>query len=442
VDGEAPGDYRGRNPKVTLVDYITYSAGDDMNGELGMAIAAGAQVKYYLSDSANTSTAASTAPPPTTTPAPDPATLTLYEQWLLSLQPDPEPTEPVVPETTFSGIMFPNGWDPVAEKSYGPSSMGRGLTFYNASNGAGLWSTLGATGAPDSAMKYAFATEPTAVDIDGDGFTDLIYAVDVNAQIWRINVHNGANSFNELFTYGKLAELGSDSAYQRRRAYKAIDVSLISRGGENEVVLAIGTGDKMNPMSNTDQDRLFVIRDKTAYSTAPPTAVLTETDFYDATDNLIGEGSATQKVDAADALNAKSGWYINLPRGQQKSISAPLMFKGVVNFPVFRSGSASSEPCQEFTSGTGVLYRMNISDGTPIDDLNGDSSLNKDDRTLKLNTNSVPGDMTLHFSSEGNATLFSGIQGIEDIPADANPPRTDADPLQGNSAGYWFETPR
>ncbi len=338
------------------------------------------------------------------------------------------------------GVIYANGWDPTAEFSYAPSTMGRGLSMYDAeTGGAPLWQMTKTQGG--AGMDYSFATQPTTVDMDGDGLTDLIYAIDVNAQIWRFNVKNGATTTGNLISGGKLATLGNDSDGNRRRAYRRIDASVINTGSESQVLLAVGTGDRMNPLSVTDNDRIYVIRDTTAASGANPTSVLTHSDFYDATANTIGEGSDTAKLQAQADLNAKNGWYIQLPAGAEKSISAPLISSGIVNFPVYKVGGASVNPCDTSNAGSGVLYRLNVLDATPVSDYSGDTSLTTADRFVSVRGGGIPGDAVLHTSSTGIKSIVVGKDLFIDRPNEMDPTvnATPDESLQGDAAGYWFE---
>lgn len=339
------------------------------------------------------------------------------------------------------GMVYANGWDPDAEFSYGPSSMGRGLTLHDADDGSVLWKMI--NDGPGSAMKYAFPTQPTVVDIDGDGYTDLIYAIDVNANIWRFNVNKNASSTRSMITGGKFASLGANTDGNRRRAYKRLDAAVIQNPDGVSVMLAVGTGDRMNPLSQTDDDRLYVITDKSAASGVQPSSVLSaDSDFYDATDNKLGQGSPSELLDEIAKLNQRAGWYIKLPSGQ-KSISAPLISAGIVNFPVYQIGSASLDPCRSGNAGSGVLYRLDILDATPIADYNEDDNaeLSKEDRVVQIRGNGIPGDVGFHTSAQGVKTIIVNMDTFINRP-DIDDPSKRQTPerlFQGDSAGYWFE---
>lgn len=338
-------------------------------------------------------------------------------------------------------MVYANGWDPDAEFSYGPATMGRGLTLHDADDGSVLWKQL--YDGPSSAMKYSFPTEPTVVDIDGDGYTDLIYAIDVNANIWRFNVNNNAPNTRTMISGAKFATLGANTDGNRRRAYKRLDAALVQTPDGVKVLLAVGTGDRMNPLSQTDNDRLYVITDKTAASGVSPTSVLSaNVDFYDATDNILGQGSDSAKLTAIAEFDQRSGWFIDLPPGQ-KAISAPLISAGIVNFPVYHVGSASADPCVSGSAGSGVLYRLSVLDGTPVADYNGDDNdeLSKEDRYVQIRGNGIPGDVVYHTSAAGIKTIVVNMDTFINKPDKDDPtkPMTPENNFQGDSAGYWFE---
>ncbi|MGB0864938.1 MAG: hypothetical protein ACPGSC_00420, partial [Granulosicoccaceae bacterium] len=342
------------------------------------------------------------------------------------------------------GLLYPNGWDPAAEFDYlTPSTMGRGLSMYNLDSGAPLWKMNVRHGA--SNMKYAFATEPTTVDLNGDGYTDLIYAVDVNARVWRFNVDQNASSAANLIDGGMLANLGTDLNIkaEQRRTYRRIDAAAINAGNGVEVLLAIGTGDRMNPTLSDTQDRLLVIRDKSAGSGAKPTTVLKESNLYNATDNTLGEGGDTAKRNAQTALNGSDGWYIDLP-ADQKAISAPLISSGIANFAVYQVGGTASNPCEDNSMGSGLLYRVNVLDATPVTDMDGSGGLTKNDRFTSIRGGGIPGDVGFHTSPTGIKTIIVNRDTFVNNPDEFNPerPQTPEDEFHGDSAGYWFEKER
>ncbi len=337
------------------------------------------------------------------------------------------------------GMLYANGWDPTAEFSYAPSNMGRGLSLYDADDGSPLWQMTRLHGGPS--MAYAFATQPTTVDIDGDGYTDLIYAIDVNAQIWRFNVDNNASSTSSLITGGKLAKLGKDVDGDRRRAYKRIDAAMTTGSTGTQVFLAVGTGDRVNPLSTTDKDRLYVIRDLSAGSGEKPPMVLDDSDFYDATNNHIAEGSDSAKDTAIDAINQGAGWYIRLPAGLQKAISAPKISAGIVNFPVYQVAGASIDPCKDNSLGTGLLYRLKLLDATPATDYDGDGVLTAKDRFTGLKGAGIPGDVGFHTSPTGVATIMINREPFINWPDSTDPFKNHSPDraFYGGAAGYWFD---
>ncbi len=335
-----------------------------------------------------------------------------------------------------SAFLYANGMDPSAEFSYGESTMGRGLTIHAADTadesnfGDILWKATATTGGyPD--MDFGFAATPTTIDTDGDGLTDLIYAVDLNAQIWRFHVNKGATATSNLFSGGILAKLGADSDGNRRRAYKSLDAAVVRSGSGQMVLLAVGTGDRMNPLATTDQDRLHVIQDHTAFSGAVPSSIIRPSDLYDATSNTLSQSDQT----SVDALQSKLGWYINISSSEgQKAISAPLIVAGVVYFPVYRPALVATHQCNAGDLGQGLLYRMNVLTGEPAVDVNGDSLFTTSDRFTVLNAPGIPGDVALHTSSTGIRTAFVNLQGYGASQV-ANPIDTGSE-FTGN---YWFE---
>ena len=120
---------------------------------------------------------------------------------------------------------------------------------------------------------------------------------------------------------------------------------------------------------------------------------MTESDLYDATANVIGEGNDTQKAAALTALTGADGWYITMEHSGEKILSTPLTFNGVVYFTTYEP-QTTTVGCVP-TAGTSRLYELNSSNATPANNLDNSSdasNLTKSDRSLTLTDIGLPPD--------------------------------------------------
>ena len=97
-----------------------------------------------------------------------------------------------------------------ASSSGGGAAGGNRLFMMDAATGKLLW-TAGDQSRADRAlprMTHAVAARVAAIDTDGDGFADRMYAADVGGRIWRFDIWNGRGP-GDLVTGGVLASLGA-----------------------------------------------------------------------------------------------------------------------------------------------------------------------------------------------------------------------------------------
>jgi type IV pilus assembly protein PilY1 len=74
------------------------------------------------------------------------------------------------------------------------------------------------------------------------------------------------------------------------------------------------------------------------------TSPLTETDLVDVTSNLIQLGTAEQKEQVRNDLNAKKGWFIRLLNAGEKVVASPRVYGGVVYFTTYTPGHGDISP--------------------------------------------------------------------------------------------------
>ncbi|MEK6807270.1 MAG: PilC/PilY family type IV pilus protein [Pseudomonadota bacterium] len=366
-------------------------------------------------------------------------------------------------------IIFTGGYDPDADsfiKLKDSADQGRAVYIADADTGERLWwasSNVGITGdLPDltlSSMKFSIPASPKVVDLDADGLADRIYVADSGGQIFRIILnagHAAADTATNLATGSRIAMLSdadtaeaSRTEANARRFFASPDVVLNEVNGVRFLAIAIGSGYRENPNNTTIEDRFYALKDPDFQKgpvnplsiiesgTVPdpnPTGIRT---LYDATDNVIGEGTTvgdgTGTAEVAQAsLDAASGFYIKLLtknsttvdgvttvtrtfRGE-KIFTEPLTIGGNSFFASF-TPNISSSACS-VVPGQSRFYLLSVINGTPFVDYSNTSdpakcattSCDRDDRSVVLAQQGLPSDPALIFPSFGGGLVCIGSE--------------------------------
>ncbi|WP_016956298.1 pilus assembly protein [Catenovulum agarivorans] len=278
--------------------------------------------------------------------------------------------------------------------STGASNEGRGIYIVNANTGARIWSFT-----PDANLSNntqvniqdAIPAKVAALDSDFDGYIDRIYAGDLGGNIWRMDLFG---SDATKWTAYQLADLsGIDAADKRKffneptivRTFINVKKRVSIQGNEESTVvvskevpyegIVIGSGDRAHPNSSTVNDKLYVIQDRNiitdSFTTAPSWSGITEDDLFDMSGDPIQQAIANNSLESmlVDGLSTKKGWYIDLPRTGEKSLSAARVIGGVAYFTSYTPPDSGvlANSCT-IKAGTGRLYAMDLSYGTQIYD--------------------------------------------------------------------------
>ncbi len=236
------------------------------------------------------------------------------------------------------------------------------------------------------------------VDINGNGITDRLYATDVGGRIFRIDIPD--NSFTDTtISAGMIADINKNrDGFQR--FFNTPELAYYSRGGDQFLAILIGSGFLPQPLNNTVVDRFYMIKD-TAIWLAPQDSngdikyvSVSEDELYDASENLIQDGSASEINQASLELSGKSGWYINLINDgvKQKVFSSARIFNSVITFSSFQGARSESEDLCTATSSMGKnsIYAIKLVDGTAALDMNEDDTLDTSDRSKELPSSGFP----------------------------------------------------
>lgn len=305
----------------------------------------------------------------------------------------------------YEVLIFGGGYDPNQDSvtTRTADSMGRALYIVDATNGSLLWSAGHTDTDADlklADMKYSIPASPKVLDVNGDGLADQIYVGDMGGQIFRFDLSNAAK-LTDFATGGRIANLADDTEAGNRRFYHSPDLFGVKIGGSRYLGLIIGSGYQANPLNTTIEDRIYMLKipdvssapldDPTAENPVVEYDLITESELYDATENLIQQGTEAEREAAVKSLAGAQGWFIKLNnRAGEKVLSESTTVNNEVFLTTYEP-KASSDPCLPPT-GTARMYHLSVLDGRAVvnyDGVNGDA-LTVPDRYVELNTAGLP----------------------------------------------------
>lgn len=289
---------------------------------------------------------------------------------------------------------------------------GRAVFIVNAITGALIWSATpaanSATNLQVSTLVDSIAAPISTLDSNGDGLTDRIYAADTGGNVWRVDMPGSALPTTSQTTWSmfKLAAFGGSTASSDRRFFNKPDVVRTRLGTAAYDAVALGSGNRSHPLESAVTNRFYMIRDteiNTSYHGSGGTAVpsaLAESDLYDATSNVIQDGTAEQKAAAMTALAAKRGWYITLELSGEKNLASSITLGGTVFFTTF-DPDTSATSCVP-VPGRGYLYAVNLQYGSAVynwETATSPNAIQKSDRAVEVGQR-LPDSVTPHFGED------------------------------------------
>lgn len=363
-----------------------------------------------------------------------------------------KPTPTFVPGHDGLVVIFGAGYDDGKDMlGVGAAdSVGRGIYVLDAETGNLVWSATpaaaSATNLQVTDLQDSVPAEVTPVDANGDHVTDRVYFPDTGGNVWRVDMIDEDPSNWSIF---KLAHLGGDAETTDRRFMDRIDFATTRFNNLTYDALLIGSGNRAHPLDREVVNRFYMLRDFNTQSmlhvpndndpdtnacdseTLNPDAlpcteipqVITEDQLYDATDNLIQQGTDQQQVAARTALESggERGWYITLEATGEKNLSRSITLQGRVFFTTFVPPDPLDPDAIHICrprEGTGFLYAVGLHDGTAKYDWAApyDGILTKADRkkTIKDHIPDYPvayfGESEIGLVGVGGGTDGAGIE--------------------------------
>jgi type IV pilus assembly protein PilY1 len=190
------------------------------------------------------------------------------------------------------------------------------------------------------------ATSCTAVDLEFDGWDDLVYVADLTGNLYRFDLKPSTPTKSVLFS----------TPGQPIQAQPIVTVDY-----DNSVYIYFGTGKYVDPadMSNTSDQAFYCVIDNHSGSSIDINALVNQT----------------------GSINTVSrGWYFDLgnAHGERATETAALV-AGIVYFTSF---APNDEPCQG--GGTSWLYAAKFRNGATHDDDDDDSNDTAGDRSDEI----------------------------------------------------------
>ncbi|MBL4826881.1 MAG: hypothetical protein JKY66_04075 [Spongiibacteraceae bacterium] len=282
-------------------------------------------------------------------------------------------------------LFFGGGYDTIHDTATGTTSDNKGSALFVVDAGTGelLWSA--GNGAHHdlnlSQMDKSIPANVTIADIDSDGYIDLLFAVDIEGGLWRMDFSDETSNAANFARGGLIAQLGGSSGSEFRRFYNAPDVAYFTKRGYTPfLTISITSGWRSHPRDLTINDKLFVVFDKNALS--PP-----ENFEY-----RYVSGTSVITASNLPASGGNYGWSKAFTDSGEKGLSRTITFDDKIIFTTYIPNISSS--CVG-TTGGGRYYLLNA--------LTGYSELkNSDDVVIPFKTldhSGIPPEPAVIFST-------------------------------------------
>ncbi len=205
-----------------------------------------------------------------------------------------------------------------------------------------------------SEMKYAIPSTPTVLDLDFDGFADVVYVGDLGGQLWKWEIKNvGQSSPVNNWTAGVVFRAPVTALGGGVDHYRNLFFPPSASFSNGSLMLAFGTGARQDlrnsgDASYADEDRFYVIRDRFPTGANAFNLAVTEAELDDITTVQY------------DPDNTNSGYFI-VAREGEKFVNDFSTFAGYVQAASYVP--TSTNPCAA-ASGESYVYQFEVNGGS------------------------------------------------------------------------------
>jgi type IV pilus assembly protein PilY1 len=253
-------------------------------------------------------------------------------------------SEPAIGKVKISGVdkyvaFFGGGYDTAQNNA-------RGKAFFvvDLATGTKLWEYYNDGTSDDRQyMNFSIPANPTAVDLNNDGYVDYVYIGDVGGQLWKFEVSDGATSNwkgKRLFAAAP-SQANPPAAGEYYPAQAIYGAPSLALDKNRNLWVFIGTGDRNHPNAPAS-NRFYGVKDTTTMANG---STLTESNLADVT--------------TSNGVTSTQGWFFQL--GTNEKVLAA---SNVFNMSVFFSGfTPTSVVTCTSGGGTAKLYAVQVDSG-------------------------------------------------------------------------------
>lgn len=258
-------------------------------------------------------------------------------------------------------------------------------------------------------LSNPIAAPLKALDIDGNGVTDFFYALDLQGQVFRLQMPQTAGadlSVAMIATLHDEADTKADNAY----LFAPSIAMMKAEGGVYSISLALGSGNITQPYGSTKQGRLFVLNDTVStdvLAPASPVTPLSESTYW--------LGSTSKNTDTPARLLVLPALDVG-----EKLAAAPVIANGKAYYSTFLPPTQDRARCQSLP-GKQRLWAVDIQTGKPIFDNAGEISAHEPQNYVVDQGEMAAGSQLTPMLLENNFTLFSGTEAVASTTLAASP---------------------
>ncbi|MEW8505207.1 MAG: VWA domain-containing protein [Candidatus Thiodiazotropha sp.] len=321
-------------------------------------------------------------------------------------------------------LVFGGGYDPdqdSATTTRNNDNEGNAIYIIDASDGS-LIRTISSDGSADltiSDMLNGIAGDLLPVDINANGITDRLYAADVGGRIIRVDIPDSEFGDTSL-DGGIIADVYEPGEF--RRFFNTPEVGYYNLGGVQYLAILIGSGNRTNPLDISVTDRFYMIKDPGVWAKPTTYVTVTQDQLYDASDNIVQDGTVSQQITVGATIRSMNGWYIDFGLSE-KSFSKAVLYDYAVLFTTFSAERSPEIAACEARGSTGIgrFYAIDMRDASAIFDGLGGSSgtLDINDRSKVLSMLGMPPSPTLVFPEGSDAgtlgQVVKALVGLEEV---------------------------
>jgi type IV pilus assembly protein PilY1 len=283
-------------------------------------------------------------------------------------------------------VIFGNGYNSTQADSHTGTTGQAYLYVLDAETGA-VTAKI-ATGAGSTSNPNGLSG-PVAIDVNGDGIVDVVYAGDLLGNLWKFNLSSTSVS-NWAPAYGATPMFSTGGAPITVRP--EVGVMPASQGGR--YIVLFGTGRYIDTSDNAagTTQTFFGVKDtgtavaglgSLVQQTIAGTANGSTGNTFRLSTHAVGPPTLDSTISGDNAVStaaylSKSGWYLNLPDSGERVIADAAVRAGRV---IFTSIEPSTVLCS--AGGSGWVMDLDMATGNRLDtvafDTNGNLILNNSD---------------------------------------------------------------